>query len=96
MKSLLKNESTKFLLVSKIIISQSVDIFLTEIVKICELKYSSNCLILTAGEQQYRNTLHLYPVLANGIRTGDPCGFNKGRRSKFCEGSRVRQTPEEG
>ena len=34
--------------------------------------------------------------MANGIRTGDPRGFNKGRRSKFREGSRVRQTPEEG
>ena len=34
--------------------------------------------------------------MANGIRTGDPCGFNKGRSSKFHEGSRVRQTPEEG
>ena len=28
--------------------------------------------------------------MANGIRTGDPRGFNKGRNS------RVRQTPEEG
>ncbi len=34
--------------------------------------------------------------MANGIRTGDPCGFNKGRSLKFCVGSRVRQTPEEG
>ena len=34
--------------------------------------------------------------MANGIRTGDPCGFNKGRRSKFREGSQARQTPEEG
>ena len=34
--------------------------------------------------------------MANGIRTGDPRGFNKGRRSKFREGSRVRQTTEEG
>ena len=34
--------------------------------------------------------------MANGIRTGDPRGFNKGRSSKFHEGSRVRQTPEEG
>ena len=34
--------------------------------------------------------------MANGIRTGDPCGFNKGRSLKFCDGSRVRQTPEEG
>ena len=34
--------------------------------------------------------------MANGIRTGDPCRFNKGRNSKFCEGCRVRQTPEEG
>ena len=33
--------------------------------------------------------------MANGIRTGDPRGFNKGRSSKFHEGSRVRQTPEE-
>ena len=34
--------------------------------------------------------------MANGIRTGDPRGFNKGRSSMFLEGSRVRQTPEEG
>ena len=34
--------------------------------------------------------------MANRIRTGKPCGFNKGRSSKFHEGSRVRQTPEEG
>ena len=34
--------------------------------------------------------------MANGIRAGDPHGFNKGRSSKFREGSRVRQTPEEG
>ena len=34
--------------------------------------------------------------MANGIRTGDPRGFTKGRSSKFCEGSRVRQKPEEG
>ena len=34
--------------------------------------------------------------MANGIRTGDPRGFNKGCSSKFLEGSRVRQTPEEG
>ena len=34
--------------------------------------------------------------MANGIRTGDPRGFNKGRSSTFPEGSRVRQTPEEG
>ena len=34
--------------------------------------------------------------MANRIRTGDPCGFNKGHSSKFYEGSRVRQTPEEG
>ena len=39
---------------------------------------------------------YLYPVMANGIRTGDPHGFNKGRSSKFRAGSRVRQTPEEG
>ena len=34
--------------------------------------------------------------MANGIRTGDPRGFNKGRSSKFRKGSRVWQTPEEG
>ena len=34
--------------------------------------------------------------MANGVRIGDPSGFNNGRSSKFCEGSRVRQTPEEG
>ena len=34
--------------------------------------------------------------MANKIRTGDPYGFNKGRSSKFREGSQVRQTPEEG
>ena len=34
--------------------------------------------------------------MANGIRTDDPRGFNTGRSSKFREGSRVRQTPEEG
>ena len=33
--------------------------------------------------------------MANGIRTVDHGGFNKGRSLKFCEGSRVRQTPEE-
>ena len=33
--------------------------------------------------------------MANGIRTGDPHGFNKGCSLKFREGSRVRQTPEE-
>ena len=34
--------------------------------------------------------------MANGIRTGDSCGFNKGRSSKFHEGSQVQQTPEDG
>ena len=34
--------------------------------------------------------------MANGIRKGDPRGFNKGRSLKFREGSRVQQTPEEG
>ena len=34
--------------------------------------------------------------MANGNRRDDPRGFNKGRSSKFREGSRVRQTPEEG
>ena len=35
--------------------------------------------ILTAGEKQYKNTL---PIIANRIRIGDPCGFNKERSSK--------------
>ena len=34
--------------------------------------------------------------MVNGNRIGNPHGFNEGRCSKFCEGSRVRQTPEEG
>ena len=34
--------------------------------------------------------------MANGIRTGDHRGFNKGRSSKFRVSFRVRQTPEEG
>ena len=34
--------------------------------------------------------------MANGIRTGEPRGFNKGCSSKFREDSRVRQTPKEG
>ena len=34
--------------------------------------------------------------MANGIRTGDPRGLNNERCSKFREGSRVRQTSEEG
>ena len=34
--------------------------------------------------------------MANGIRTGNPSGFNKGHSSKFCVGSRVQQRPEEG
>ena len=34
--------------------------------------------------------------MANGVRTGYPRGFNKGRSSKVRVGSRVRQTPEEG
>ena len=34
--------------------------------------------------------------MANGIRTDNPRGFNKGFSSKFREGSRVRQTPEDG
>ena len=42
------------------------------------------------------NTGILNTIMANGIRTGDSRGFKKGHSSKFCEGSRVRQTPEEG
>ena len=38
----------------------------------------------------------LSTVIANGIRTGDHRGFNKGSSSKFRESSLVRQTPEEG
>ena len=38
----------------------------------------------------------MYPVIADGIRTGDLSEFNKERSSKSHEGSRVRQTPEEG
>ena len=34
--------------------------------------------------------------MANGIRTGDSHGFNKGHSSKFHVGSQVQQTPEEG
>ena len=34
--------------------------------------------------------------MANGIKTGDTRGFNKGHSSKFHEGSRFRQTPKEG
>ena len=34
--------------------------------------------------------------MANGFKTGDSRGFNKGRSSKFCEGFRVEQIPEEG
>ena len=34
--------------------------------------------------------------MAKGIKTGDTRGFNKGYRLKFREGSRVRQTHEEG
>ena len=34
--------------------------------------------------------------MANGIKTSDPRGFNKGRSSKFRVGSQVRKTPEEG
>ena len=34
--------------------------------------------------------------MANGNRTGDRRGFNKGCSLKFHEGSQVRQTPEEG
>ena len=38
----------------------------------------------------------LWVLLANGIRTGDPRGFDGGRSSKFHVGSRVRQTVEKG
>ena len=34
--------------------------------------------------------------MSNGIRTCDPRGFNKRHSLKFREGSRARQTPEEG
>ena len=35
----------------------------------------------------------MYLVMAKGIRTGDPQGFNKGHSLKFHEGSQI---PEEG
>ena len=34
--------------------------------------------------------------MANGIRTGNPRGLNKGHSLEFREGSRVQKTPEEG
>ena len=34
--------------------------------------------------------------MANGIKTGNPHGFNKRHSLNFGEGSRVQQTPEEG
>ena len=34
--------------------------------------------------------------MVDGIRTGDPRGFNKGRSSKVRVGCRIRQTPREG
>ena len=34
--------------------------------------------------------------MANGIRTGDLRGFNKGRSLKLRDSSRDQQTPEEG
>ena len=34
--------------------------------------------------------------MVNRIRTGDPHGFDKGCSLKFCVGSRIQQTPEEG
>ena len=34
--------------------------------------------------------------MANGIKTGNPCGFNKGCNLKFHVGSQIQQTPEEG
>ena len=37
----------------------------------------------------------MYPVIAYGIRTGNPCDFNKGCSLKFHEGFGVQQTPEE-
>ena len=33
--------------------------------------------------------------MTNGIRIGNLCEFNEECSSKFCEGSQVRQTPEE-
>ena len=39
---------------------------------------------------------YLTLVMVNRIRTGNPCGFNKGCSSKFHVGSQVRKTPEEG
>ena len=41
-------------------------------------------------------TIWFYLLYSLVPKTVDPRGFNKGRSSKFREGSRVRQTPEEG
>ena len=38
----------------------------------------------------------MYPVMANKIRTSDPCGFNKGGSRSSVKVPRVRQIPEEG
>ena len=42
----------------------------------------------------FRMIVFIFIVIST--TTGDPRGFNKGRNSKFCVGSRVRLTPEEG
>ena len=42
------------------------------------------------------NAYNRYAMCPAGIRTGDPRRTNKERSSKFREGSRVRQTTEEG
>ena len=56
----------------------------------------------------FKDCLHLYCYLQNVstamstgllqvfVKLGNPRGFNKGHSSKFREGSRVQQTPEEG
>ena len=49
--------------------------------------------LLFACSQEGDNHLE---VAGSILTAGDTCGFNKGRNSKFREGSRVRQTPEEG
>ena len=57
----------------------------------CSEDWTCNLQMIVSLEAQGTNAYNHY-----GIRTGEPRGFNKGRSLKFREGSRVRQTPEEG
>ena len=51
---------------------------------------------INAYKRYNTGIFNLFPVMANGIRTGDLRGFNDGRSSKFRVGSWVRQSPGEG